>query len=146
MGTNFSEAYTLVLQQHIEVRGQLRELEAYAAGRLSPATSLQWRRSLLRVAALFEQCLGFEEAQLAPQVRAVDAWGPVREDAMLAEHVEQRALLERLRALADERPTAELGREVSCLTARLLECMTREEVGLSSLETLDECGADQMTG
>lgn len=146
MSTTFGDAYATVLEQHAELRERLRGLDAHTAHYAPSVALFHLRASLPRLAALFEACLGFEESELAPHIRTVDAWGPAREDAMLAEHAKQRALVARLRELAEGPLSPELGREVSNVIASLVDYMAREEVDLSAVEELEEWGGDQMTG
>jgi len=109
------------------------------------------RVSLFRLAVLFESHLRFEELELVPRIRDLDAWGAQREAAMLAEHLEQRTRLERVCfvAEAENEPSVDmdLGREVSRLVVSLLDDMAREERELQELERLASDGPfEQMTG
>ena len=150
MGTTsqyFSDVHATVLRQHAEIRARLRGLDA-AASPASPVSRAFLRISLLRLATLFDSHLAFEEAELAPRIRELDAWGPVRESAMRAEHIEQRTRLQRVCAMAEEDSVDDVwfASEASWLVVSLLEDMAHEELELSALEEIDEYGAGQMTG
>jgi len=113
---------------------------------------------LFRFAADFEAHLAFEERELSPIVRALDAWGRVRDAAMRSEHREQRRRIEELCTLAEqfvsspstmERDDAmTLFEAVSSFADTLLKDMLEEERILAELTRIDECGpdVDQMTG
>lgn len=147
--TYFGEVRASVRRQHAEIRARLRGLDAGATPGSSAVSALNLRVSLFRLAVLFESHLRFEELELAPLIRELDAWGAAREAAMLAEHREQRTRLEYVCFVAESEPPfdMELGREVSRLVVALLDDMAREE---RELEELERLGCDdileQMTG
>jgi hypothetical protein len=148
---SFRNVHATVLRQHAELRARLRGLDSAVAPDGSPLSVAYQRISLLRLAMLFEAHLQFEEAELAPRIREIDSWGPAREAAMLAEHVEQRRRIQRACVVAEdpESDGLELAHSVSSLVVNMLEDMAREELQLSELELLDEEGplsCDQMTG
>lgn len=147
LGALFSDVHAIVLRQHEEIRARLLGLDMC----ISPvsAATAYLRVSLLRLALVMESHLTFEEQELAPRIRELDAWGAVRERAMLAEHAEQRTRLEHACALAESETTAdlELAREVSSLVVSLLDDMAREERELVHLELVSADGLlEQMTG
>jgi hypothetical protein len=138
-----------ILEQHREIRARLRGLQMCAERVALPRYLRALRAALLRFAVCFDAHLAYEERELAPRVRGVDAWGPAREAALLAEHREQRRCLERVCALAEEPSVAraELGEETIALVARLLEDMIREEETLLELARLEELAlVERMTG
>jgi len=97
----------------------------------------------------FETHLAFEERELAPRIRDLDAWGTDREAALRAEHREQRQRIEEVCALSAEPLGADIWSlydAVSTLTRSLLEDMVAEERMLDELAQIDEYGHDQMTG
>jgi hypothetical protein len=115
----------------------------------SPLTAVSLRLSLFRLAVLLESHLRYEELELAPRIRDLDAWGAVREAAMFTEHAEQRTRLEHVCFLAESEATgdAELSHEVSWLVVNLLDDMAREERELSEFERLGtDAPLEQMTG
>jgi hypothetical protein len=149
---SFRDVHASVLRQHAELRARLRGLDGAGAPDSSPLSEAYQRISLLRLAVLFEEHLQFEETELAPRIREIDAWGPEREAALLAEHVEQRTRLQRA-CIAAEDPDAgglELAHSISLLVVNMLEDMAREEHELAGLVELDSdcgpCSTDQMTG
>lgn len=144
----FGDVSATVLTQHAEIRARLRDLDMLGGPTPSAAAALHLRISLLRLASLFASHLAFEERALAPWMREVDAWGPDREAAMLAEHDEQRRRFSSICAMAEASTADELGfaHEVSSLVVTVLEDMSREERQLSLLGWLYDYGAEQMTG
>jgi hypothetical protein len=149
--SSFRNVHTTVLRQHAELRARLRGLDEARASDGSPVSGAYQRILLLRLAVVFEAHLQFEDTELAPRIREIDAWGPARETAMLAEHVEQRTRIQRAAIVAEdpESDGLELARSVSSLVVNMLEDMAREELELAELERFDEDGplsSDQMTG
>lgn len=144
----FGDISAIVLGQHAELRARLRDLEVLGRPMPREAVAVHLRISLLRFASLFEGHLAFEEEELAPWIRDVDAWGPCREEAMLAEHAEQRRRLREICAMAEASSADPLdfAHEVSNLLVSVLEDMAREERQLSLLGWLYDYGAEQMTG
>jgi hypothetical protein len=146
---SFGDVHARVLRQHAEIRARLRGLDAGAVHACSPHAGIHLRVSLFRLAVLLESHLQYEEMELAPLIRELDAWGPAREAAMLAEHAEQRTRLEHACFLAESEATGdlELGREVSEVVVSLLDDMAREERELSDLAGLAAgTPLEQMTG
>jgi len=146
LGSYLGDVHATILRQHAEIRARLRALDAGAAS--SPLAAVYLRVSLFRLAILMESHLQFEELELAPRIRDLDAWGSVREAAMLTEHAEQRTRLEHVCFLAESESSdeMELAREASWLVVSLLEDMAREERELTELERLGTGLLDQMTG
>ena len=144
----FGDVSAVVLSQHAEIRARLRELDVLGGPMPPDAVAIHLRVELLRLASLFERHLAFEEDELAPWIRDVDAWGPCREEAMLTEHGEQRRRLREICAMAESSSADELdfAHEVSSLLVSILEDMAREERQLSLLGWLYDYGAEQMTG
>lgn len=138
-----------ILEQHREIRARLRGLRMYAERVMLPWYLRGLRAALLRFAVCFDAHLAYEERELAPRIRAVDAWGPTREAALLAEHRAQRRSLEHVCALAEEPsvPREQLGEERIALVARLLDDMLHEEDALLDLARLEELSlVERMTG
>jgi hypothetical protein len=139
-----------VLAQHEELRARMRGLVNCIARFEVPLAPERIRLLLPRFAAHFESHLGFEERELAPKIRLIDAWGPTRESAMLAEHRDQRRRVEAVCALAETPADVEpaiLAATVTQLVGELLSDMRLEEQDLDELRQIDEYGhVDQMTG
>ncbi len=144
----FDEVRVAIVRQHTELRARLRGLDAATASAGSPLASAYLRVGLLRLAVQFDAHLTFEEQTLGPRLRELDAWGPGREAAMLAEHAEQRMRVQHVcAAVEDDQSGLDLSREISWLVVSFLEDMAREERELLELAQLDVAGAlDQMAG
>lgn len=144
----FSDVERKILEQHEEIRARIEGLRR-------GAERTDWARDALRVlllrfAAHFDTHLAFEERELAPRIREIDAWGNVREAALRAEHREQRTRVEGVCAMAEapvESDVACLFSAISGLADSLLEDMVAEERMLEEIARLDEYGdGEQMTG
>lgn len=143
------DVHATILRQHAEIRARFRALDACSAPAASPLAKAYARTSLRWLAARFDAHLAFEEQALGPWLRELDAWGPVREAAMLTEHVEQRARLERacVSVEAEAADGIDVEHEISWLVVTFLEDMAREERELEELARLADGGlVDQMTG
>ena len=148
-GSYLGDVHATILRQHAEIRARLRGLEAGAAPACSPLATVYLRVSLFRLAVLLESHLLYEERELAPRIRDLDARGQARVAAMVAEHAEQRTRLEHVCFLAESEPTedADVVREVSDLVVSLLDDMSREELELVEIERLcTDAAPDRMTG
>jgi hypothetical protein len=146
---SLSDVRRTILRQHEELRARLRGLAQVATLASIRSRSSSLSVLLLRFAARFDAHLALEERELAPRIRTLDAWGSVREAALLAEHREQRIELERVCALAEDPAsagTAEVALAVNALVRDLLEDMDHEECWLRELAQIDEHGHTQMTG
>ena len=150
--TCLGDIHATILQQHAEIRARFRGLDAGATPASSALAAVYLRVSLLRLAVLLELHLQYEERELGPRLRVLDAWGAAREAALHAEHAGQRKRLAHLCFLAESETVADLdlASEVSRLVVSLLEEMAREERELDELDELDrlESGGPfaQMTG
>lgn len=135
-------ATSRILDHHAELRARLHGVAATASEARAPQGSLAIGAALLRLSAGFEAHLGFEERELVPRLRGIDAWGRERETALLTEHREQRERLEIVCALAEqpEVDAVSLATEVAKLVADLLADMQREEQMLERLADIDEYG------
>lgn len=137
-----------ILRQHVEIRARMRGIERMAVSVGSPDTRRHLRMSLAHFASVFDEHLAFEERELAPLLRAIDAWGPVREEALLSEHREQRARVVRTVTLAEEGELhgLELTGEIHWLMRTILIDMVEEEKELATLELIEANAIPQMTG
>jgi hypothetical protein len=136
--------------QHREIRARIGGLKQNAERADLPWVVRALHVLLLRFASQFDAHLDYEERELGPRIRVLDAWGEAREEALLAEHREQRSMIERACGLAED-PGAEdataFSDAVLELADRLLEDMAREEDWLAELAWIEENGhVDQMTG
>jgi hypothetical protein len=146
---SFVQVHRTILWQHEDIRGRLRVLTRTAGSAVSPRALETLRLLLVHFAVRFDAHLAYEERELAPRVRDLDAWGPAREERLLTEHVEQRRSLARVCALADgagEASFAEIAAEVIELVEGLALDMTNEEKWLCELEDVEKHGHTQMTG
>jgi hypothetical protein len=146
----FGEVERTILAQHRELWARIRGLVQNAE-----RVDLPWAHEALRLLFLrfmneFDAHLEFEECELAPRVRELDAWGPAREAALRAEHREQRRRVEEVGSLAETpgaTDRASFSDAVLALSDRILEDMLHEERTLAELAAIDEHGhVDQMTG
>jgi hypothetical protein len=146
---SFHTVRRTILEHHAEIRARLRGLTGYAN------RTDQWAQQALsillpRFASHFEAHLAFEERELAPRIRDLDAWGRVREEALLSEHRDQRRRVERACALVEVPGALEgdaLSDAVYALADGLLEEMTNEEAMLTDLLLIDEYGhGEQISG
>lgn len=145
-----------VLSQHAELRAGLRWLAMLCEGtRPGDSTGRPLGSSFMQFAARFRAHLDYEDHELAPRIRELDAWGPIREASLRAEHAAQRERLEFVCAEAapftSDEPSApqsaSLAREVLRLVNDLVLDMKEEESWLARLAEIDEYGdTDQMTG
>lgn len=144
----FADVQRRVLEQHVQIRARVHGLQRSAESIDVPGQQRAMRALLFRFAALFDAHLAYEERELGPRIREVDAWGAAREAALRAEHRDQRRRIEQVCALADDPADAPaLFEEVAALADELLADMAVEERMMASLALIDEQGhIDQMTG
>jgi hypothetical protein len=130
------------------IRAEHRELRARIHGleRNSVRVDLPWARDALRLlfrrfVVRFDAHLRFEERELGPRVRRIDAWGDARVAALLAEHRDQRREIARVATLAED-PTlgdaTDFFESVASLGDRLLADIESEEGMLATLAALAE--------
>ena len=134
-----------ICAQHREIRARL--LGLLRSAEAEEHTDLRTlRTALLRFSEQFEAHLLFEERELLPLVRRLDAWGSVREEAIIDEHRAQRTRVEDVCVLA-EHGARGLGGAVRELAAILLADIVHEEAALEELAEIDEQGhVDQIAG
>lgn len=144
-----------VLSQHAELRAGLRWLAMLSEGAKPGAPAERSLcSSLVQFAARFGAHLDYEDRELAPRIRELDAWGPIRAASLRAEHAAQRERLEfvcmRAAPFTSDEPAPEnagLAREVLRLVNDLVLDMKEEESWLARLAEIEEYGdTDQMTG
>jgi hypothetical protein len=147
---SFRDVQRTIQLQHREIFARIDGLTRNAERADLPWAVRALRVLLLRFAAQFDAHLAYEERELGPRIRELDAWGRAREAVLLSEHREQRRLVERVCGLAEDSTaehTNEFSDAVLALADRLLEDMAHEEYLLAELARIDEDGhVDQMTG
>lgn len=121
---------TRVLAEHERLRSVIAEVDKcatmVAAGDEDEDLVERLRGSAERLYHLMETHIDHEDAALAPLIRRIDAWGPVRFEQMQRDHMQQRealALAVRDLAIKGER----LGRTVQSTLWDILHDMKREE-------------------
>jgi len=143
---NLADVEHQIREQHEELRARLDNLVRNAG---LPWALRAVRVLLRRFTSQFEAHLVFEEHELAPRIRILDAWGEVREAALLTEHQQQRKRLDEVCGLADA-PIADsttLANAIQALARDLLADMREEEEHVAELVRIEEQGhIDQMTG
>ncbi|HSD90932.1 MAG TPA: hemerythrin domain-containing protein [Kofleriaceae bacterium] len=127
MSPSPKQVLTELLEQHEEIRGIIDHCEQMAdqldAGQLEPQVLLS---EVARLRVVFDVHNRFEERLLRPILRDIDAFGSVRIDKMVEDHVgEHRAMREGL----DNPITAELRSTLAKLRQHLA---TEERFFLSS--------------
>lgn len=124
-----SEIRRALLEEHARLRVLLDELEDLAAraaqgeelGRRVPALAGQLARAV-------EAHNAAEERVLEPLLRSVDAWGALRIDDMLVEHLREHAeIVAALDAAGRGASSVELARTFPRLAAEMRAHMDREE-------------------
>lgn len=104
-----SEVRTQILQEHAVLRRRLLHVQQLAerALRRAEVDPLELRAEALALASVFSDHLAMEDAQLAPLLATLDAWGPVRLERMNGEHAVQRRMIsELLQAVWHQEPSA----------------------------------------
>lgn len=127
-GMAVGEVRTRVLADHARLRTAIAEVDrlalAVAANELKHIDALRTQAEQLY--RMLAQHIDHEDAVLAPIIRRIDAWGPVRLEQMQTDHANQRATLEQaIREL--ETGGASLGRAVQSMCWEILHDMRREE-------------------
>ena len=132
-----SQVQARIVREHVALRDQLDCLAAQALQVLSG--ELAHERLLEPVNALYRDLrehLDFEDALLAPALRELDAWGPIRAAQLERHHQEQRQALRALTERARTEPPVALVQTVTSLIADLRADMKHEERDLLSCDLL----------
>ena len=127
-----------ILQEHAALRRRLRELEAAVDAMHTDASQVRCvvdiARELLTELVVHTE---LEDAILAPALREIDAWGPIRANSLLEHHESQRA---QLRELAECYGAAEDCERIAHITLEWLRDvrtdMTHEETEVLSASLL----------
>lgn len=125
-----------VLAEHLAIRRVLRSIEDHAravADGAEGADDAGLRDRLSAFEGIFLEHLAMEETELAPLLRDVDPWGPVRVERMLEEHVQQRRQVGALMTARDEPSVRRLAASSLRLVARIRKDMREEERDLQAL-------------
>jgi hypothetical protein len=141
VSTRSSTVRKRILEEHRVLRDKLDVLELLVDGlREDPKRSAAVSRTARDVLRRLIAHVQLEDAILAPLLRSIDAWGPVRESDLLAHHAEQR---EQLQALI--RSYGGHGHDIEELALRTLSWisdaradMDHEERSVLSRELLDD--------
>lgn len=141
-----------ILEEHERLRVLLEELDDAARRLLEGDEALALRLRVLAEALRekFLRHLDLEDEILVPTLREIDPWGPERAKQVSEEHLEQRALFQRLFAdLHDgRRPAVEVAVELRALVSALLLDMQGEEAHVLHPDVLhdDPMEPDTETG
>jgi DNA repair ATPase RecN len=118
----------VLLSQHEQLRTMMTELEAALEGR---ADERVIKEKVEAVKASLHRHSEEEEATLRPILETIDAWGPQRVEAMIAEHEAEHERLERAYD-----PTRLDAKNLGALMELIREHMAREESGMLSEKLL----------
>ncbi len=128
-----SEVRERILADHAVLRADLDRLELMAAAAREPDPDsgrvAGLREEGQRFLERLELHMRWEEAYLLPMLREIDAWGQERADRFVAEHREQREILQLiLTRLRDAgRPDPIIARDLEGLVGLLRKDMHEEE-------------------
>ena len=126
-----SEIRTLILEDHVWLRGEFAKVDGLARRVLEGEEGLEeeLRRRGEEIRGRFLRHLALEDAYLVPALREADSWGEERARRVEVEHAEQRADMDRLlEDLRDrQRPADEIAKELRELVTALLTDMEQEE-------------------
>jgi iron-sulfur cluster repair protein YtfE (RIC family) len=128
-----SEIRSRILGDHGRLRRDLDQLEALAAAvREGRASSEVLRLDVEALVARLRVHMRWEESYLLPALHDSDAWGVERAERLVADHREQRELLDFVtaRSRSVSQPEALLDRDVVHLIALLRDDMREEETDL----------------
>jgi iron-sulfur cluster repair protein YtfE (RIC family) len=127
-GTNVGDVRSRVLAEHAKLRSAIAEVDrlAYAVAAEEVKHVEALRREAERLYGMLASHIDHEDAVLAPIIRRIDAWGPVRHEQMRTDHANQReALAQAIRDLETCGPA--LGQVVQSMCWEILHDMKREE-------------------
>jgi iron-sulfur cluster repair protein YtfE (RIC family) len=127
-GMAVGEVRARVLADHAKLRAAIAEVDrlalAVAAEELKHIDALRTQAENLY--RMLQKHIDHEDAVLAPIIRRIDAWGPVRHEQMKSDHANQRATLaQAIRDLDSGGPA--LGKAVQSMCWEILHDMRREE-------------------
>ena len=93
-----SEVRARVLDEHVQIRALLAELESLARRALDGDAhgGARLRATAIELYSTLDAHMSLEDALLYPAICDADAWGHVRGERMKEDHVRQRAVLRQL--------------------------------------------------
>ena len=137
---NPSQVRESILQQHADLRDQLAELREMAVGATpgDAAGTSALREAGLRLLAVLESHLDFEDLHLLPALRKAGARGEERANRVTRDHAEQRELFHYILARLREtdRPSLLVARQLETLVDAVLVDMADEENTMLSADVL----------
>ncbi len=124
-----SEVRARVLDEHVQIRAMLAELESLARRALDGDThgGAQLRVKAIELYRRLDAHMSLEDAFLYPAICDADAWGHVRGERMKEEHVRQRAALCQLAEFESRGDTAALVGALRRLVTDIRDDMCSEE-------------------
>jgi hypothetical protein len=138
---NAAETRTRIAFDHDRLRAIMRRVSASAAEALREEQRRPWLRgALAELRCELERHLEYEETFLVPILAQADAWGPVRAEHLLKDHVGQRTLVVALTEDASDgvRTIDALVEEIEWFVQTLERDMRDEEANFLSDEALGE--------
>jgi len=145
-----SEVRARVLDEHVQIRAMLVEVESNAGRALSGDAHAreQLRPMALELYSRLHAHMCMEDSLLYPAICDADAWGHVRGARMREEHTRQRAQLSQLANVEWRATFAELVEAVQKFVKDVREDMCNEENELLNPELLrdDVISIDQNSG
>jgi len=151
-GLRPSDVRTRILAEHHVLRELFANIEELALRVLADEPDADAEGCLReRCRELYQTLLRhieLENAILAPALRETNAFGPIREQTLLAEHERQRGALFAALSASEARSDEELARSVRMLVGELLADMAHEEQALLHPDLLkdDPIAVDAATG
>lgn len=133
-----SQVRARILREHSALRQQLVPLAALAAQLEAGRPGIR-ALAVERVQGLYRALrdhIDFEDQLLAPALREIDAWGPVRADELLEHHARQRVELAMLAERSDAESGEALGRLIECWVTDLRADMAHEDRDMLSADLL----------
>jgi hemerythrin-like domain-containing protein len=133
-----SEVRACVLDEHVQIRGMLAEVESIAERALAgdAQARAQLRTKALELYSRLHAHMCMEDSLLYPAICDADAWGHVRGARMREEHARQRAQLSELANVEWRNTTAELVEAVQRFAKDVRDDMCNEENELLNPELL----------
>jgi iron-sulfur cluster repair protein YtfE (RIC family) len=133
-----SEVRARVLDEHVQIRTMLWEVESLAGRALNgdARCRAQLRAKTLELYSRLHAHMCMEDSLLYPAICDADAWGHVRGARMREDHMRQRAELSLLVNVKWSADIAELVRAIQRLANDVREDMCKEEEELLSPELL----------
>ena len=124
-----SEVRARVLDEHVQIRAILVELESLARRALDGDThgGAQLRTKAVELCSTLDAHVSLEDALLYPAICDADAWGHLRGEQMKEDHVRQRAVIRQLVDFESRGDTVALVGAVRRLATDIRDDMCSEE-------------------